>query len=48
MYIITHTSNIRDALGIWPKPEGAALVIQNRESAMIYRGMIKPYEWLGP
>lgn len=46
--IITHTSNIRDALGIWPKPEGAVLVIQNKESGMIYRGVIKPYEWPGP
>ena len=46
--IITHYSNIWDALGIWPKPEGAMLVIQNKGSGMIYKGMIKPDEWPGP
>ncbi len=43
--IVTHSSNIRDGLGIWPKPEGAALVIQKTESALIYKGMIRPDEW---
>ncbi len=43
--IVTHTTNIRDSLGIWPKPEGAALVLEKTQSALIYKGMIKPSEW---
>ncbi len=45
---VSHTSNIRDGIGIWPKPEGTALVIEKTPSALIYRGMIKPEEWPAP
>ncbi len=45
---VSHTSNIRDGIGIWPKPEGTALIIEKTHSALIYRGMIKPSEWPAP
>ncbi len=45
---VSHTTNIRDGIGIWPKPEGTALIIEKTHSALIYRGMIKPAEWPAP
>ncbi len=45
--IITHTSNIRDALGIWPKPEGVVLVIQRGSSGLVFKGIIEPDAWPG-
>ena len=46
--IITHSSNIRDALGIWPKPEGTVLVLEQTGSEVIYRGTITPSDWPTP
>ena len=43
--LISHTSNIRDALGIWPKPEGVVLLIQKTGSGLVYKGMIDPGHW---
>lgn len=42
---VGHTSNLRDGLGIWPKPEGAMVIFHKRENKIIYKGMIKPDEW---
>ena len=42
---VTHTSNIRDATGIWPKPEGVALVFKKEGAVLKYRGSIAPADW---
>lgn len=42
---VTHTSNIRDATGIWAKPEGAALVFLQDGNSLRFRGLIKPEDW---
>lgn len=44
---VGHTSNLRDGLGIWPKPEGAVVVFKRRGRELIFIGMIKPGEWPG-
>ncbi len=42
---VGHTSNLRDGLGVWPKPEAVVVVFQKQASQIIYKGMIKPDEW---
>ena len=42
---VGHSSNLRDGLGIWPKPEGVIVVFQKKENAIIFKGMINPDEW---
>ncbi len=42
---VGHTSNLRDGLGVWPKPEGAVAIFQKLEGRIIYKGLIKPNEW---
>lgn len=42
---VGHTSNLRDGLGVWPKPEGVVVVFQKRENKIIYKGMINPNAW---
>jgi phosphohistidine phosphatase SixA len=42
---VGHTSNLKDGLGIWPKPEGTVVVFQKRENKIIYKGMITPDAW---
>jgi len=44
---VGHTSNLRDGLGIWPKPEGVMVIFKKvDEHQLIYRGMITPEMWL--
>ena len=43
--LVGHTSNLRDGLGIWPKPEGVIVVFQKKENGIIFKGMIKPDQW---
>jgi len=42
---ISHTSNLRDGLGIWPKPEGVAVILKKNSTGLIYKGMITPDAW---
>lgn len=42
---VGHTSNLRDGLGVWPKPEGVFVVFQKKDNGLIFKGMIKPNEW---
>lgn len=42
---VGHTSNLKDGLGIWPKPEGVIVVFKKQANQLIYRGMISPDEW---
>ena len=45
---VGHTSNLKDGLGTWPKPEGVFVVFQKHGSRLVYKGMIKPDEWPEP
>ena len=42
---VGHTSNLRDGLGIWPKPEGVIVVFKKQQGKLLFLGMIKPNEW---
>lgn len=42
---VSHTSNIHDCVGVWPKPEGAAFLLQRQSEKVIYKGMILPSDW---
>ena len=42
---VGHTSNLRDGLGIWPKPEAVIVVFQKQEDELVYKGMIPPDAW---
>ena len=42
---VGHTSNLKDGLGIWPKPEGVIVVFSKHNNQLIFRGMITPDEW---
>ena len=44
--LVGHTSNLKDGLGVWPKPEGVVAIFHKQNGKMIYKGMIKPDEWL--
>lgn len=44
---VGHTSNLKDGLGIWPKPEGVVVVFKKQENQLVYQGMIAPDEWPG-
>jgi len=43
--LVGHTSNLRDGLGIWPKPEGVWVIFKKTEQGINYLGMITPAEW---
>ncbi len=40
-----HTANLKDGLGIWPKPEGVVVIFEKLESKIKYLGMITPEQW---
>ena len=42
---VGHTSNLRDGLGIWPKPEGVLVIFQKQDDGLVYKGMIQPDAW---
>jgi len=42
---VGHTSNLRDGLGVFPKPEGVAVIFQKKGTELKFLGMIKPEEW---
>ncbi len=42
---VGHTSNLRDGLGIWPKPEAVMVIFKKEKDTLIYKGMIKPNDW---
>lgn len=44
--VVSHTANLREATGLWPKPEGVAYVFQptnNNKHHLL--GIIKPDQW---
>ena len=42
---VGHSSNLRDGLGIWPKPEGVVVIFEKVDNVIKFKGMIKPDEW---
>ena len=42
---VGHTANLKDGLGVWPKPEGVIAVFKKEEGGIVYKGMIKPDNW---
>ena len=42
---VGHTANLKDGLGVWPKPEGVVVVFKKEGDKIIYKGMIKPTDW---
>lgn len=48
--LVSHTSNLKEATGVWPKPEGVMVIFradQSEKSGYKYFGMIEPEYWLG-
>jgi phosphohistidine phosphatase SixA len=45
---VGHTANLKDGLGVWPKPEGVAVIFQTQDGKVVYKGMIKPTDWPEP
>jgi phosphohistidine phosphatase SixA len=43
---VGHTANLKDGLGVWPKPAGAIAIFKNHQGKIIFKGMIKPNDWL--
>jgi len=42
---VGHTSNLKDGLAVWPKPEGVMVVFKPSKQGMLFKGMIKPSDW---
>lgn len=42
---VGHSSNLKDGLGVWPKPEGVVVVFKNRGTEIEYLGKILPDYW---
>jgi hypothetical protein len=42
---VGHTSNLKDGVGIWPKPEGVMVIFKNDAGQLNYEGMIQPEHW---
>lgn len=42
---VGHTSNLKDGLGIWPKPEGVVMVLQRQGANLNLIGSIHPDQW---
>lgn len=42
---VGHTSNLKDGLAVWPKPEGVMAVFKPSKQGMQFKGMIKPSDW---
>ncbi|WP_170246269.1 histidine phosphatase family protein [Colwellia hornerae] len=42
---VGHTANLKDGLGVWPKPEGVMVIFKKEDNRIIFKGMIKPDDW---
>ncbi|MCG8613646.1 MAG: histidine phosphatase family protein [Pseudomonadales bacterium] len=45
---VGHTANLKDGLGIWPKPEGVAVIFKRISGEILYQGIIPPSAWSIP
>jgi hypothetical protein len=44
--LVSHTANLQEAVGIWPKPEGVAHIFQPLgDGQFSYVGMMRPEVW---
>jgi len=43
---VGHSANLRDGLGVWPKPEGVVVIFKKTGNEIKYIGMIRPEQWL--
>jgi len=44
--LVSHTANLQEAVGIWPKPEGVAHVFKPKgDGTFTYVGMLQPETW---
>ena len=45
--LVSHTANLQEAVGIWPKPEGVAHVFKPKgDGTFTYVGMMQPEVWI--
>jgi phosphohistidine phosphatase SixA len=45
--LVSHTANLKEAMGLWPEPEGVMYIFQPREDGSVfYLGNIGPEEWM--
>ena len=45
--LVSHTANLQEAVGIWPKPEGVAHVFKPKgDGTFTYVGMMQPEAWM--
>lgn len=44
--IVAHSANLKEAVGIWPQPEGAAYIFQPQGEGTKYVARVGPEEWL--
>ena len=42
---VGHTANLRDGLGVWPRPEGVMVIFERDGDELKLRGMIHPDLW---
>lgn len=42
---VGHTANLKDGLGVWPKPEGVMAIFKKQGNKIIFKGMIQPDDW---
>jgi phosphohistidine phosphatase SixA len=46
MALVSHTANLQEAVGLWPKPEGVAHVFKPRgDGTFSYVGVMQPEAW---
>jgi phosphohistidine phosphatase SixA len=45
--LVSHTANLQEAVGLWPKPEGVAHVFKPRgDGTFTYVGIMQPEAWM--
>ncbi len=44
---VGHSANLRDGLGVWPKPEGVMVIFKRQGDDLILQGTIHPDHWQG-
>ena len=42
---VGHTANLKEGLGIWPKPESVVVLFRKVNNQIVYQGMILPTDW---
>jgi phosphohistidine phosphatase SixA len=42
---VGHTANLKDGLGVWPKPEGVMAIFKKQDGKIVFKGMVRPDEW---